>query len=61
MGFISSEKGQPHRICFTTRTVNGVHNMLGTEGEHDPSDQSPAWQPLEVPLGDGRILVLDES
>ena len=36
--------------------------------ERDPTcvevesyDQSPTWQPVEVPLGDGRILVLDDS
>jgi hypothetical protein len=29
--------------------------------EPESYDQSPAWQPLEVPLGDGRILVLDDS
>ena len=36
--------------------------------ERDPTcvevesyDQSPTWQPVEVSLGDGRILVLDDS
>jgi hypothetical protein len=24
-------------------------------------DQRPTWQPVEVSLGDGRILVLDDS
>jgi hypothetical protein len=27
----------------------------------DQFDQSPAWQPEEVPLGDGRTLILEDS
>ena len=40
---------------------NQERDPPGTEGEHDPFDQSPTWQPVEVRLGDGRILVLDGS
>ena len=40
---------------------NQERDPNGTEGEHDPFDQSPTWQPVEVRLGDGRILVLDDS
>ena len=29
--------------------------------ELESFDQSPAWQPKEIPLGDGRTLVLDDS
>jgi hypothetical protein len=29
--------------------------------ELESFDQSPAWQPKEIPLGDGRILVVDDS
>ena len=32
-----------------------------TSVEVENYDQSPTWQPVEVSLGDGRILVLDES
>ncbi len=32
-----------------------------SESEHDPFDQSPVWQPEEIPLGDGRILILEDS
>jgi hypothetical protein len=32
-----------------------------TGAEPECFDQSPAWQPVEVRLGDGRILVLDNS
>ena len=32
-----------------------------TGAEPECFDQSPAWQPVEVRLGDGRILVLDDS
>ncbi|MDB2430607.1 hypothetical protein OAF53_01450 [Akkermansiaceae bacterium] len=40
---------------------NQERDPTGAEGEHDPFDQSPTWQPVEVRLGDGRILVLDDS
>ena len=33
--------------------------MSGAEPEC--YDQSPVWQPKEIPLGDGRTLVLDDS
>jgi|GEM_PF-1460774 len=36
--------------------------------ERDPTgaepkclDQSPAWRPTEIPLGDGRTLILEDS
>ena len=29
--------------------------------EPDDFDQSPAWMPEEIPLGDGRTLVLESS
>jgi hypothetical protein len=29
--------------------------------EPGPFDQSPTWQPEEIPLGDGRVLVLEDS
>jgi len=32
-----------------------------SESEPDSFDQSPAWQPEEIPLGDGRTLVLDSA
>ncbi len=32
-----------------------------TGAEPECFDQSPTWQPVEIPLGDDRILVLDES
>ena len=32
-----------------------------SESEPDQFDQSPAWQPEEIPLGDGRTLVLENS
>ena len=32
-----------------------------SESEPDPFDQSPTWQPEEIPLGDGRTLVLEDS
>ncbi len=32
-----------------------------SESEPDPFDQSPAWQPEEVPLGDGLTLVPEDS
>jgi hypothetical protein len=32
-----------------------------SESEPDPFDQSPAWQPEEIPLGDGRTLVREDS
>ena len=32
-----------------------------SESDPDCFDQSPAWQPEEIPLGDGRILVLDDT
>jgi hypothetical protein len=31
------------------------------ECEPDPFDQRPAWQPEEVQLDDGRILILDDT
>lgn len=40
---------------------NQERHPTGTEAEHEPFDQTPPWQPVEVPLGDGRILVLDDS
>jgi len=38
---------------------NRPRNPSGSEP--DGFDQSPAWQPGEIPLGDGRILVLDDT
>jgi hypothetical protein len=32
-----------------------------SDSEPDSFDQSPAWQPEEIPLGDGRTLVLEDS
>ena len=32
-----------------------------TGAEPECYDQSPVWQPKEIPLGDGRTLVLDDS
>ena len=32
-----------------------------SESECDPFDQSSTWQPKEIPLDDGRILVLEDS
>ena len=32
-----------------------------SESEPDPFDQSPTWQPEEIPLGDGRVLILEDS
>ncbi len=32
-----------------------------SEPEPDPFDQSPDWRPEEIPLGDGRTLVLEDS
>ena len=32
-----------------------------SDSEPDPFDQSLARQPEEVPLGDGRVLVLEEN
>ena len=32
-----------------------------SDSEPDQFDQSPAWQPEEVPLGDGRTLILEDS
>jgi hypothetical protein len=32
-----------------------------TGAEPESFDQSPAWQPKEIPLGDGRVLVLEDS
>jgi hypothetical protein len=29
--------------------------------EPDPFDQSPARQPEEIPLGNGRVLVFEDS
>jgi hypothetical protein len=29
--------------------------------EPDQFDHPPAWQPEEIPLGDDRILVLDDT
>jgi hypothetical protein len=40
---------------------NQERDPTGAEAEHDPFDQNPTWQPVEVRLGDGRILVLDDS
>jgi hypothetical protein len=37
------------------------HAMAPSESEPGPFDQSPASQPEEVPLGDGRILTLKDS
>jgi hypothetical protein len=37
---------------------NEERNSAGAEPDY--FDQSPAWQPVH-PLGDGRILVLDDS
>jgi hypothetical protein len=34
---------------------------IPSESEPDPFDQSPTWQPEEIPLGDGRFLVLEDS
>lgn len=31
------------------------------DSEPECFDQSPAWQPDEIPLGDGRVLVLEDS
>ncbi|MEJ6644600.1 MAG: hypothetical protein QNL33_15225 [Akkermansiaceae bacterium] len=41
-------------------------NWFNQERDHagaepDCYDQSSTWQPEEIPLGDGRILVLDDS
>jgi hypothetical protein len=41
-------------------------NWFNQERDHagaepDCDDQSPTWQPVEIPLDDGRILVLDDS
>ncbi len=32
-----------------------------SDPDPDGFDQRPAWQPEEIPLGDGRILVLDDT
>ena len=32
-----------------------------SESESDPFEQSSAWQPKEISLGDGRTLVLEDS
>ena len=32
-----------------------------TGAETESYDQSATWQPEEIPLGDGRTLVLDDS
>ena len=32
-----------------------------SESEPDPFEQSSAWQPKEISLGDGRTLVLEDS
>ena len=39
---------------------NQERNPTGSS-EPESYDQSPAWQPKEIPLGDGRILILDDS
>ena len=38
-------------------------NRPRNPSEYDPDgfDQSPAWQPEEIQLGDGRTLVLDDT
>ena len=38
---------------------NQKRDTTGAEPEY--FDQSPAWQPEEVPLGDGRTLILEDS
>jgi hypothetical protein len=38
---------------------NQERDPAGAEPEY--YEQSPAWQPKEIPLGDGRTLVLDDS
>ena len=38
---------------------NEERNTTGAEPEY--FDQSPAWQPKEIPLGDGRTLILEDS
>ena len=36
-------------------------NQARKSEDPDDYDQSPAWKPREIPLGDGRTLVLDSS
>jgi hypothetical protein len=38
---------------------NQERDPTGAEPEY--YDQSPVWQPKEIPLGDRRTLVLDDS
>ena len=32
-----------------------------SDSEPDSFDQSPDWKPEEIPLGDGRTLILEDS
>jgi hypothetical protein len=52
MGFIE----RSHR--FATPPISGVFRFGSPSGE---DRVHPTWQPEEIPLGDGRVLVLEDS
>ena len=53
--------GEALDMCPATR--DGLFGRYVASGEDDPGqyDQSPAWRPTEIPLGDDRTLVLDPT
>ncbi len=46
-------------LAEKARNDVGDHDRMGKGARF--FDKGPTWQPVEIPLGDGRILVLDES
>jgi hypothetical protein len=42
--------------------LDWLNRPRGPSGpDEDDVDQRPSWQPQEIPLGDGRTLVLEDS
>ncbi|MFT5413694.1 MAG: hypothetical protein ACI9NC_006449 [Verrucomicrobiales bacterium] len=64
LGLSQSERAHPGGF----QRAADKPNLNWSDQERDPTsaepkrfDQSPAWQLKEIPLGDGCVLVLDDS
>jgi hypothetical protein len=67
--FVASAKNGPAIRSFSEEWIPDEDPDLNWfNQERDPTgaepecyDQSPDWRPVEIPLGDGRTLVLEDS
>jgi len=57
------QPSEPNPDWFDQSAQGALASRQRVSDDGDPAidwfDQSPAWKPLEVPLADGRILVLE--